>query len=226
LTLFLAGTIGGYAASLHNPHAAYALIIPDEMRMPGASAEQLLSVMRAGRDTSQGEKFAFMSFLLTHNTKVGFTAFASGVMAGIPTIYLMLYTGGFLGAFTAVHQSNDVAGEWWAWILPHGVTELGACILCGGAGLILGLAVLRPGHQSRVASLVIAGRLGLRVALGVVPMFIFAGFAESFVRQSHMTISERYTFAGATALFWAAYFAFGATLELRDWAKRRATTPQ
>lgn len=215
LALFLAGTIGGYAATMHSPLAAYALVIPDEMRMPGASAEQLVSVMRSGRDHSQGEKFAFMSFLLTHNTKVGFTAFAGGVMAGIPTIYLMLYTGSFLGAFTAIHANNGVAGEWWAWILPHGVTELGACILCGGAGLLLGMAVLRPGHRSRMASLVAAGKEGINVAMGIIPMFVFAGFAESFVRQSHMTTEERYMFAAATALFWVCYFGLGAYLEWR-----------
>lgn len=215
LAIFLVGAFGGYWASVSNVYANYALIIPDEMRMPGASQEQLIAVLRGGRDQGQSEKVAFMSMLMTHNTKVGFTAFAGGVMAGIPTAYVMAYTGGFLGAFTAVHNANGVGAEWWAWILPHGVTEIGACILCGGAGLLLGYAVLRPGYRSRAASLRHAGREGLRIAMGVIPMFVFAGFAESFVRQSHWTLEQRYAFAAATALFWAAYFTLGALLERR-----------
>jgi len=222
ILLFLLGTIAGYYASLHDYTAAYALIIPDAMRMPGASAEQLVSVLRSGRDQSGGEKIVFMSFLLQHNTKVGFTAFAGGILAGLPTIFLMMYTGGFLGAFTAVHVSNGLGAEWWAWILPHGVTELGAAILCGGAGLMLGMAVLRPGPLTRRASIVAAGREGLNVALGIIPMFILAGFIESFVRQSYMTTGERFAFAAVTAVVWIVYFGYGALLEIRA---RRAAQP-
>ena len=215
LLLLLIGTIGGYYASMRDPVAAYALVIPDDYRLPGASEEQLVSVLRGGRDMGATDKLYFMSFLLTHNTKVGFRAMAGGILAGIPTLFLMAYTGAFLGAFTAVHAQQGVVGEWWAWILPHGVTEIGAIVLCGGAGLLLGMAVLRPGKLTRQASLVNAGRESLRISLGVIPMFILAGFIESFVRQSHWTTEQRYAFAAATAIAWAIYFAAGAIIERR-----------
>ncbi len=210
LALFLAGTLGGYFASLAHPSVAYALVMPGEqLRTPGASAEQLTYVMRAGRDEGSGEKLVFAAFLLQNNTQVGFRAFAGGILAGIPTIFLMVYTGGFLGAYTAVHANQAVLTEWMAWILPHGITELGAAVLCGGAGLKIGYAILRPGAYTRRRSLYLAAREGLNIALGVIPMFIAAGFIESFVRQSQWSISERFLFAAVTALFWTLYIANG-----------------
>lgn len=214
--IFIIGVAGGYYASMRDPMAAYSLMMTDDFRMPGSSAEQLEAVLRSGRDYDATEKLQFMTFLLTHNTKVGFRAVAWGILCGVPTFFLMLYTGGFMGAFTAVHAQKGVVAEWWAWILPHGVTEIGAVILCGGAGLLLGMAIVHPGKLTRRASLVRAGRETLRVSLGVIPMFILAGFIESFVRQSHWTTDQRFAFALATLIAWAIYFTAGAIIERRQ----------
>ena len=213
LILTIAGGVAGYYIAQTDDFAAYALMMGDTMRQPGSSQEQLEAVLRSGRDRGEGDKFAFMATLLTHNTKVGFTAFTSGVMAGIPTLFVILFNGALLGAYTAVHVRHDAAAEWWAWILPHGVTEIGAIVLCGGAGFLLGMAVLRPGYRTRRESLAAAGREGVCIAMGVVPMFIAAGFIESFVRQSHWTTESRYLFAAMTALFWIGYFTLGYLIE-------------
>jgi uncharacterized membrane protein SpoIIM required for sporulation len=219
--LFAAGTLAAYWGTLNNELTAYALL-GDDVRLPGASAEQLQNVLRSNREWGATEKFQFASFLLTHNTKVGFTAFALGVFCGVPTVFLMLMNGGMLGAFAAVHHTKGVETEMWAWILVHGVTELTAIMLCGGAGLMLGMAVLRPRYATRAQSLLQAGREAFRIVLGVVPMFVLAGIIESYVRQSHLSVDGRLIFAGATAVFWAAYFRMGAYLEVRERAERVA----
>lgn len=210
LALLLFGTAAGYAMAGASPIAAYALVMAgEEIRLPGASPAQLEAVLRSGRDQGVVEKSLFAGFLMQHNTKVGFTAFVTGILAGIPTVLLMTYTGAFLGGYSQIHEAAGVAAEWWAWILPHGVTEIGAAVLCGGAGLMLGWALLNPGNQTRRRSLTAAGREGLNIAMGVIPMFIAAGFIESFVRQSHLTTNQRFLFAAATAVFWAVYIALG-----------------
>ena len=208
--LLLFGTAVGFAMADASPTAGYALAMgADEIRLPGASQDQLEAVLRSGRDESMLDKAAFAGMLLQHNTKVGFTAFAGGILGGVPTVLLITYTGAFLGSYSQIHHAKGAGLEWWAWILPHGVTEIGAACLCGGAGLMLGMALLRPGNRTRRQSLTAAGREGLNIALGVIPMFIAAGFIESFVRQSHMTTTERMVFAGATAVFWVLYIAMG-----------------
>ena len=68
-----------------------------------------------------------------------FFAFTLGVLGGVPTVFLLITNGAMLGAFSAMHHDVGVYAEWWAWILPHGITEIGAIFLCGGAGLMLGM---------------------------------------------------------------------------------------
>jgi uncharacterized membrane protein SpoIIM required for sporulation len=213
LMLFFVSAFAGYYASFDSWPAAYALVMPGDIRLPGALPEQLEVVLRDGRDQVSGTKFAFASFLFSHNTKVGFIAFTAGILGGVPTVIMMLQNGAMLGSFTATHHRVGIYGEYWAWILPHGITEIGAIILCGGAGLMLGMSLLRPGHLSRMASLRAAGREAILLAMGVVPMFVAAGIIESFVRQSHMTQDQRLTFAVGSFVFWVVYIALGVYLE-------------
>ena len=75
-----------------------------------------------------GVKFFFASFLFAHNLKVGLMSLCIGVLAGVPTIFLLLYNGMLLGAFTALHHRAGIYADYWAWILPHGITEISAIV--------------------------------------------------------------------------------------------------
>jgi uncharacterized membrane protein SpoIIM required for sporulation len=140
---------------------------------------------------------------------VGILALATGVLAAVPTIVLMLVNGMILGVFAAIHQEAGIYSEMWAWILPHGITEIGAIILCGGVGLMFGKAVVRPGAMSRDEALLQAGREAALVCCGVAGMLVLAALIESYIRQSNLSTGARLTFAASTALFWAAYIANG-----------------
>ena len=130
---------------------------------------------------------------------------AMGVLAAIPTALLMIYNGMILGVFVAIHQQAGIDAELWAWILPHGVTEIGAIVLCGGVGLMLGRAVVAPGLLTRTEALQQAGI----TSLGVAGMLFAAAIIESYLRQSHLSTSARLLFAAGSALFWAAFIVHG-----------------
>jgi uncharacterized membrane protein SpoIIM required for sporulation len=132
-----------------------------------------------------------------------------GVLAGVPTVLLLLYNGMMLGAFVALHVQAGIGAEMWAWILPHGITELSAIALCGGVGLMLGRAVISPGLKTRMQSLVDVGGEAARTAIGIAGMLFIAALIESFVRQSHLSTRARLICAGATAVFWSLYVALG-----------------
>ena len=68
----------------------------------------------------------------------------------IPVFYLLFSNGVMLGAMSALYHSRGMALDWWGWILPHGVTELLAIVLCGAAGLVQGQAVVFPGRRTRL----------------------------------------------------------------------------
>ena len=207
--LLTLGALVAYFAAIHDPEAAYALLPVGDVRQPGASREQLLEVLRSGRDQGEGQKFFFASFLFSHNLKVGILALGMGVLAAIPTVLLMILNGMLLGAFAAIHHQVGITTEFWAWILPHGVTEIGAIILCGGCGLMLGKAVVSPGIVSRGESLRQVGIEAGATCLGVALMLVAAAIIESYLRQSHLSSFARLAFAGGSAIFWIAYLAVG-----------------
>ena len=158
-------------------------MMPGDPRAPGASRDQLLEVLRHGRDTKDGEKFLFASFLYNHNLRVGIFAMGLGVLAAVPTMILMIYNGMILGAFAAIHHRAGIDAEMWAWILPHGVTELGAIILFGGTGLVLGHAVVSPGLKTRTESIKDAGIDAALTCLGAGAMLFLAALLESYTSR-------------------------------------------
>jgi uncharacterized membrane protein SpoIIM required for sporulation len=207
--LLLAGAGFAAIAGSLDVVALYALMPAGDPRGPGASRETLLEILRSGRDEGGGGKFVFAAFLFSHNFKVGLLSMALGILAAVPTVILIFYNGMILGAFATVHHQAGIVGEMWAWILPHGITEIGAIVLCGGIGLQLGWAVVSPGMYSRSESLkAISGEVA-RTGVGAGFMLIFAAIIESYLRQSELSTVVRLSFAAGTAVFWVAYIAYG-----------------
>jgi uncharacterized membrane protein SpoIIM required for sporulation len=134
----------------------------------------------------------FSSMLFTHNTTVAFLCFAWGIICGLPTIYLLAKNGLMLGAFSALFVSRGLEVPFLAWILPHAVPEIGAIILCGGAGLMLGHRVLNPGRMSRKDALKQYGGDASLTALGCIPLLLMAGLIEGIFRQSTASTGLRY----------------------------------
>src|SRR5262249_28721618 len=122
---------------------------------------------------------------------------------------LILYNGMILGAFVAIHHRAGIHVELWAWILPHGITELGAIVLFGGIGLLFAQAVISPGLLSRAESLKRAGVDAGRTCLGAGAMLVAAAIIESYLRQSHLSTAARLAFAAGSVVFWALYIAHG-----------------
>jgi uncharacterized membrane protein SpoIIM required for sporulation len=129
-----------------------------------------------------------------------------GFAGAVPTLLLLFGNGVILGAFSALYEERGLGLELWAWLLPHGVTELLAVALCGAAGLAIGEAMLFPGRHTRLANLAQHGRRAGEIVIGCVLMFLIAGAIEGVFRQVVHDIWIRWTVAAASALFWAIYF--------------------
>lgn len=200
------GLLVGY--SLYDPESYHA-IVPEAMsqgRTPTTSSEKLREVLYGGREQAGQELGVFATFLFTHNAKIGLLCFALGFALGLPTILLLFYNGLVLGAMAGLYASRGMGLEFWAWVLPHGVTELLAVCLCGGAGLAVALAVLRPGRYGRMHAVATTGRRAALVVLGAILMFLLAGLIEGVFRQLVHHVPSRLGLAGATSLLWMAYF--------------------
>jgi len=206
--LFMAaGALAGFFLTMEDPDRYYSFV--GQMaggRTPTSTTEELRDVLYSGDD---GDSLAaFASFLFTHNTRIGFLAFALGFLAGVPVFLLLFSTGLMLGGFAALYHSRGLSFELWGWLLPHGVTELLAVVLCGAGGLVIGQALLFPGERTRIAAMAVAGRRSGRLVAGAILLFLVAGLIEGVFRQTVQSDLVRYGLALTTTVFWLVYFLF------------------
>jgi uncharacterized membrane protein SpoIIM required for sporulation len=134
-------------------------------------------------------------------------SFSLGFVAGLPVFYLLFTNGMILGAFGALYRSHGLSTVFWGWILPHGVTELGAVVLCGGAGLAISRSLLFPGSETRLRNLSRQGRRAGVVVLGALALFFVAALIEGFFRQLVHNTPVRYSVALLSTIGWVLYFA-------------------
>jgi uncharacterized membrane protein SpoIIM required for sporulation len=147
------------------------------------------------------------SFLMTNNIKVTFMAFAGGILAGLGTALVLVFNGVQLGAVAAVFANYGVNMQLWSFILPHGVIELTAICIAGGAGLWLGSALLLPGRITRREALVVRGREAVSLIGGTAAMLVVAGMIEGFISPSDLPREVKLTLAALFALLLVAYLA-------------------
>jgi uncharacterized membrane protein SpoIIM required for sporulation len=201
------GAVAGYVITAGNPDRFYTFVDPEYAggRGPAASTAELRAVLYDRGDV--GDALAtFASFLFTHNARIGMMAFALGFLAGLPVFILCFTNGLVLGAFGALYTSRGLGVDFWGWVLPHGVTELLAVALCGGAGLVLAQSLVFPGRMTRLRNMAAGGRRAAVIVIGAVCLFFIAGLIEGIFRQTVHSVPVRYAVAGGTAAFWIYYF--------------------
>jgi uncharacterized membrane protein SpoIIM required for sporulation len=176
-------------------------------RTPASSTAELREGLYHTESVS-GMLATFAASLFSHNARIGILAFATGFVAGLPTLLLLFYNGLVLGAFVALFASRGLGLDLWAWMLPHGVTELTAVVLCGAAGLQLAHALVFPGAHTRLDSLRERGRAAAVIVVGAVAMLFIAGLIEGVFRQTVTSVPIRFAVAGATAAWWIYYVGF------------------
>ncbi len=209
--LLLVGGVYGWSGASSDREWALELVLQaGDERTPYATRDELLATLRAGRPDDEnamdaGQKAVFAAALWQNNTRVALLGFFAGPLGGVPTAGVLVFNGMVLGAYSHTFVSRGLAYEWWAWLLPHGVTELLAIVLLAGGGLWLGQLVVAPGDRSRREALREVRPDVLRLALLAFPMLLLAAVLESYVRQSGMTEPQRYAFAAATAALWAVW---------------------
>jgi len=129
---------------------------------------------------AQSDMFVLITF---NNVRVSFIAFAAGILASIGTVFMLFQNGVMLGSFQYFFYTKGLLLTSILTIWIHGTVEIISIIMAGGAGLIMGNSLLFPGTFTRMESLRRGATTGAKVVLGLVPLFIIAGFLESYVTR-------------------------------------------
>jgi uncharacterized membrane protein SpoIIM required for sporulation len=152
------------------------------------------------------------SAIMTNNMSVSFTTFAFGITAGVGTIYMMAFNGLKIGVIGMACHLSGMSLQFWSFVAPHGVLELPAIFIAGGAGLRIAQGLLFPGILPRRESLARAGLEAVQLVLGTIPILIIAGLIEAFVSPTGLPIPLKFSMAGALFVLLAAYL-FGLSRE-------------
>ncbi len=145
------------------------------------------------------------SAIMTNNLGVAFTTFALGITAGLGTVYMMLLNGLLIGVIGMACGAEGMSLQLWSFVAPHGVLELPAIFIAGGAGLRLAQGVLFPGMWPRRDAIARAGREAVTLVLGCIPILVVAGVIEAFVSPTELPVPLKFTMAAATAALFAIY---------------------
>ena len=128
-------------------------------------------------------------FIAVNNIQVSFTIFVLGILVSIGTVWQLFRNGVMVGAFQYYFFAKGLGWQSVLVIWIHGTLEISAIIISGAAGIVLGNSILFPGTHRRMDSLKRGGKDGLKLMIGLVPIFIAAAFLEGFVtRYSTMPI--------------------------------------
>ena len=136
------------------------------------------------------------SLIMTNNISVSFLAFAMGMTFGLGTLYLMVFNGLMAGTLGGLCYTHGLSVPFWSFVLPHGVIELTAIFIAGGAGFLLGGALLFPGDLPRKDALLKRARQAGRLILGCVPLLVIAGIVEAFFSPIHVDPGLKFGMAG------------------------------
>ena len=137
---------------------------------------------------SQNEVLMFFG-IAANNIYVSLVTFAAGIIFSVGSVYYLLRNGLMLGSFQYYFFSKGLGMKSVLVIWIHGTLEISAIVIAGAAGLVLGNSLLFPKTFTRMVSLKKGASDGMKIAVGLVPIFIVAAFFESFVtRHTEMPI--------------------------------------
>lgn len=142
-----------------------------------------------------------------NNIYVSFMVFVQGILLGVGTVYGLFYNGIMLGSFEYYFFSRGLGGQSILVIFIHGTLEISAIIIAGAAGLILGNSIVFPKTFSRQVSIMKGASDGMKIIIGLLPVFITAAFFEGFVtRYTEMPIALSILILAASLFFILFYF--------------------
>ena len=206
--LFGVPAVAGYALIRAQPDLAYEVMPPEMI----ARAEEGQNRQAEGFGYAEQES-PFLplmaSGIIANNVQIAFAAFAFGILGGVGTALTLILNGMFFGAVVGLFSNFNLAGWLLTFVVGHGVLELSAIFVAGGAGLMVARALIAPGDLTRHDALIVSGRVAVRLVGAATCMLILAGTIEGFESASDAPVVLKYLVSSASAVLLGLYLANG-----------------
>jgi uncharacterized membrane protein SpoIIM required for sporulation len=102
----------------------------------------------------------------------------------LPVVYLMWVNAANVGVALGLMAAAGRLDIFLGLLIPHGLLELTAVFVAGGAGLRLGWTLIDPGADPRSVALAREGRAAMGIAIGLIAVLFVSGILEAFVTPS------------------------------------------
>lgn len=129
-----------------------------------------------------GEMYSFIS-IAQNNLRVTLMAFVLGIFFSVGSAIYMFFNGIMVGAFQWFFKVRGLLLTSFLTIWVHGAFEISGIVIAGAAGITLGNGFMFPGTLTRMQSLSIAAKRGMKVIIGLFPVILFAAFIEGFASR-------------------------------------------
>ena len=150
------------------------------------ASEEMIDTVARGELWTDGLLNVFPSSLLavrlfTNNIAVCLFALCLGAFYGLGTVYIIGINGLSIGAIFAFTAQHGLGGRLFEFVAAHGFVELSVICIAGAAGVSLGEALARPGHETRAAAFHAATMRCAKLALVCAAFLVGAGIIEGYV---------------------------------------------
>lgn len=169
--------------------------------MYGNGTDQIASMRK-----EFGSNFAMFGFYIWNNISIDFRIFAGGIVAGLGTLFYLVFNGLNIGASAGYATYACDPEAFWTFVSGHSAPELIGMIVAGMAGMKLGVGILRPGRMTRGKSLAAAAKSALPLIYGAGGMTFLAAMIEGFWSAQAIPAEVKYGFGGVVWLLHGAYF--------------------
>jgi uncharacterized membrane protein SpoIIM required for sporulation len=181
-----------------------------ERVLPAATLEQMSSAYSKGfsQGRASGEDAAMAGFYVQNNIGIAFRCFATGALFGAGSVFFLVYNGLTIGTVVGFLLATGHGRNILTFVCGHTPFELGAIVISGAAGLMIGYSMLDTGGLTRVAALRRAGRSALTLVVGAAVMLLVAALVEGFWSASSAADPVKWAVAALNTLLCLGYLAF------------------
>jgi Uncharacterized membrane protein len=163
--------------------------------------------------------------IMQNNIRVTIMTFALGAMLGLGTIYYLAYNGANIASVLALTYQAGFGNDLVTFMVGHGVIELSCIFIAGGAGLLIGSAMILPGDLSRADALKTRGMEAVRLMMGVAVLLVVAAIIEGFISPAPINPRIKFGIGALTGVALYSYLLFAGRDETDEATDHPQITP-
>lgn len=199
---------------------AFALTVIDAQQLASFDSMYGDGATAFGRERDADTDWVMFGYYVRNNISVAFQCFATGLLAGLGSLFFLAFNGLLGGAVAGYLDARGLGHNFWPFVATHAAFELTAIVIAGAGGLRLGHALLAPGRLTRSMALQQAAADGALLIGGAIVMLVMAAFVEAFWSSARW-LPPGLKF-GVAALCWTMVAVYWARAGRRAWSADHA----